>query len=371
MKGPHRILVVDDTAQNVRLLADILAARDYAVSTAASGREALEQLDKEMPDLVLLDVVMPEMSGYEVCRRIRENPVSRMVPVVLVTALDLDEERIKGIEAGADDFLPKPIRVTELLARVRSLLRIRDLHEQVRGHVVELARLNDTLEQRVAEQVMQIRSLERLKRFFSPQIADLIAGNRDELLKPHRRNVVVLFADLRGFTAFAQGAEPEDVMHVLREYHGVMGGLITEYGATLERFAGDGLMAFFNDPIEVPNPEERAVRMAIDMQAAASELLPRWLRLGHELGLGIGIANGYAMLGVIGFEHRWDYAAIGTVTNVAARLCAAANHGQILISDRLLATLGEFIESESVGELSLKGIRRPLATHNVLRLKSG
>jgi len=367
--GGYQILVVDDTPQNVRLLADLLAARGYAISTAASGAEALESVAKETPDLVLLDVVMPEISGYEVCRRIRKDPRTRMIPVVMVTALDPDEERIKGIEAGADDFLPKPIRTAELLARVRSLLRIRDLHEQVRRHADELASLNDTLERRVRDQVAEIRNLERLKRFFSPQIADLIAGERDDLLKPHRRNVVVLFADLRGFTAFSEAAEPEEVMQVLSEYHREMGPLIVRYGATLERFAGDGLMAFFNDPIEQADPEERAIRMALEMQEAVGECRRRWLRLGHDLGLGIGVTSGYAMLGVIGFEDRWDYAAIGTVTNVAARLCDAADHGQVLISDRLLAALEDRVESEPVGELPLKGIRRPLRTHNVLRLR--
>jgi class 3 adenylate cyclase len=362
----HKILVVDDTPHNVKLLADLFSAHGYAVSTAASGPEALERIGADLPDLVLLDVVMPGMDGYEVCRSIRERPETKLLPVVIVTALDPAEERLKGIEAGADDFLTKPIQMTEVLARTRSLLRIRDLHETVRRQASQLAEWNGKLEERVEQQVQELRRLERLKRFFSPQIAEVVAGDQTGLLQPHRRDVTVVFIDLRGFTSFTQLSEPEDLMTVLREYHAEMGRLIVEHEGTLERFTGDGIMIFFNDPFEVPNAEERAVRMAACMRTAADSLRERWKMLGADLGMGIGIASGFATVGLIGFEGRSDYAAIGTVTNQAARLCDAAQDGQILVCDRVLRRVETFVESTPVGELTLKGFHRPIVAHELL-----
>jgi len=371
MKTPAKILVVDDTPRNVKLLADLLTIKGYEVVTAISGREALGQVETERPDLVLLDVVMPEMSGYEVCRKIREIPETKMLPVVMVTALDPAEERIKGIEAGADDFLTKPINQAELLARVRSLLRIKQLHDTVQAQAAELADWNKTLQQRVEDQVSQLEKLGRLKRFFSPQLADLIvAGGAEDPLKTHRREVTVIFLDLRGFTAFAETAEPEEVMGVLREYHTAMGKLILEHEGTLERFTGDGMMIFFNDPVPVVNPAERAIRMALAMRAGVAELTAKWRKLGYELDFGVGIAQGYATIGGIGFEGRWDYGAIGTVTNLASRLCGEAKPSQILVSQRLLGSVEELVEVEPVGELSLKGFHRAITAHNVLRLKN-
>jgi len=371
VNSPAKILVVDDTPRNVKLLADLLAVKGYAVVTAISGHEALAQVEAERPDLVLLDVVMPEMSGYEVCRRIRENSATAMLPVVMVTALDPSEERIKGIEAGADDFLTKPINQAELLARARSLLRIKELYDTVQTQAAELANWNKTLQQRVEEQVSQLEQLGRLKRFFSPQLADLIvAGGAEDPLKTHRREVTVVFLDLRGFTAFAETAEPEEVMGVLREYHAEMGKLILEHEGTLERFTGDGMMVFFNDPVPVPNPAERAIRMALAMRERVKELIVRWRKLGYELDFGVGIAQGYATIGGIGFEGRWDYGAIGTVTNLASRLCGEAKPSQILVSQRLLGIVEELVEVEAVGELILKGFHRPVTAHNILGLKS-
>ena len=257
---PEKILVVDDVPVNVKLLGDLLPVKGYEVVTAANGTEALARVEKDRPGLVLLDVMMPGMSGYDVCRKIRENPVTAMLPVVMVTALDPTQERVKGIEAGADDFLTKPINQPELLARVKSLLRIKLLHD-------ELADWNRTLEQRVEQQLAQLDRLERLKRFFSPQLAELIvSGETEDPLKSHRREITVVFLDLRGFTAFAELAEPEEVMGVLREYHAGMGRLSLKHEGTLERFTGDGVMIFFNDPVPVPDAAERAVRMAVGMR---------------------------------------------------------------------------------------------------------
>ncbi len=364
MTTPAKILVVDDTPQNVKLLADLLAVKGYAVATASSGAEALEKVEKEQPDLVLLDVVMPEMSGYEVCRQIRDNRATAMLPVVMVTALDPAQERVKGIEAGADDFLTKPINRQELLARVKSLLRIKVLHD-------ELAEWNRTLEQRVQAQVGQLERLARLKRFFSPQLAEMIvSGDADDPLKSHRREITVVFLDLRGFTSFAETSEPEEVMGVLREYHTEMGRLILEHEGTLERFTGDGMMIFFNDPVPVSDAPERAVRMAVAMRQRVDELLVRWKKRGYDLDFGVGIAQGYATIGAIGFEGRLDYGAIGTVTNLAARLCGEAKAGQILISQRVYGAIEDSVEVEQLGGLTLKGFSKPVPAFNVVRLRT-
>jgi class 3 adenylate cyclase/CheY-like chemotaxis protein len=367
---PAKILVVDDTSKNVKLLADLLIVKGYSVVTAESGREALARLEAERPDLVLLDVVMPEMSGYEVCQKIRENPATQILPVIMVTALDPSEERVKGLDAGADDFLTKPINRAELLARVRSLLRIKELHDEVQTQAVELAQWNKDLEQRVQEQVSQLERLGRLKRFFSPQLADLIvSGDAEDPLKTHRRELTVVYLDLRGFTAFAESAEPEEVMEILHEYHAAMGKLILEYEATLEHFAGDGMMIFFNDPVPVENAAERAVRMVLVMRERVKELRVKWRKFGHDLDFGVGIAQGYATIGAIGFEGRWEYGAIGSVPNLSARLCGEAKSSEILVSQRVLASVEELVEAETMGELTLKGFHRPVPAYRVLGLK--
>jgi len=371
MNAVAKILVVDDTPQNVLLLADLLRSRGHTVVTAASGAEALRRIDDDAPDLVLLDVVMPDMSGYEVCRTIRANPATAILPVIMVTALDPAQERVKGLEAGADDFLAKPINQPELLARVRSLLRIKTLYDTVADQARELSEWNKTLEERVAEQVSQLDRLSRLKRFFSPQLADLIlAGDAEDPLKTHRREITVVFLDLRGFMAFAEMAEPEEIMGVLREYHAAIGALVLAHGGTLERFTGEGMMIFFNDPLPVPNPAERAVRMALEMRARVGELTAGWQKLGYELDVGVGIAQGYATLGAIGFEGRVDYGAIGPVTHLAARLCGEAKPGEILISRRLVSTVEELVQVEPVGELALKGFVKPVTAFNIVGLKS-
>lgn len=358
--APARILVVDDTPQNVKLLADILGAKGFAPSTAASGEEALAKVAAGAPDLVLLDIMMPGLSGYDVCRRLRSDPATALLPIVLVTSLDPHAERVKGLEAGADDFLQKPINQPELLARVRSLLRIKALQDEVGRQAAELRRWNATLQERVAEAVAEIGQLSKLKRFFSPPVAEAIVARGDALLAPHRRDICCAFLDLRGFTSFTDNAEPEEVMSVLAEFHAAMGPLITAHEGTVPHFAGDGILVFFNDPLPLADPCGAAAHMALAMQQAFVPLAARWRKLGHELGLGIGIARGYATLGAVGYEGRFDYSAIGSVVNLAARLCGEAKGGQVLVDRRAQASLEERFAFESLAPLTLKGFDRPV-----------
>ncbi len=370
MKNPARILVVDDTPANAKLLSDLLTYNGYEVVTAASGAEALGKVETGQPDLVLLDIIMPGMDGYEVCRTIRKNPATEILPVVMVTSLDPAEERINGLEAGADDFLAKPVDEHELLVRVRSLLRIKELYDTVQVQSAQLSEWNNTLEQRVQDQVEQLERLGRLKRFFSPQLAELIiAGGADDPLKAHRREVTVVSLDLRGFTAFTEVSEPEEVISILNEYHVEMSKLILEYEGTLEHFAGDGIMIIFNDPVLLTNPTERAVRMASAMRNRIAELKDKWQKSGHSLDCGFGIAHGYATIGAIGFEGRKDYCVVGSVANLAARLCTEAKGGQILISQKTLSKVEEIVETDSLDQLSLKGFSKPVAVFNVVAVR--
>jgi adenylate cyclase len=371
MSTPASILVVDDTPANVKLLVDVLSAKGYALSAAVYGEVALAKIATQAPDLVLLDIMMPGLSGYEVCRRIRADPATALLPVVLCTSLDPHQERINGIEAGADDFLSKPVNQQELFARVKSLLRVKALQDEVKAQSAQLALWNQTLEQRVREQLDQLERLGRLKSFFSPQLAEaIVAGGGEELLKTHRREISVVFIDLRGFTTFTDRAEPEEVMELLHAYHASMGRIVLEHGGTLERFAGDSVMVFFNDPVPVERPAEHAVRMALAMQAAFPALGDEWQKRGYELALGCGIAQGYATLGAIGFEGRWDYAAIGNVTNLASRLCAEASGGQILVDRKTMAKIEPLVDATPVGPLTLKGFTLPVPAFAVTRMTS-
>ncbi len=361
MSDSAKVLVVDDTPANVKLLADLLTLKGFGVATAANGEEALAKVAAEKPDLVLLDVMMPGLSGYDVCRRIRADPETALLPVVLVTSLDPQGERLKGIEAGADDFLSKPINQPELFARVRSLLRVKALQDEVRRQADELKQWNAKLEERVADQVSQVQRLSQLKRFFSPRVADaIVSAGEKSILSPHRREICYVFADLRGFTPFTDRAEPEEVEAVLRDYHATMGSIANAHDGTIDRFAGDGILIFFNDPFPVPEPGKRAAAMALAMQARFAPLRSQWQALGHDLDLGIGIALGFATLGAFGFEGRSDYSAIGSVVNLADRLCGEARGGETLIDRRTRAGLGDAADVEPAGPFALKGYAQPV-----------
>jgi adenylate cyclase len=371
VRTPPRILIVDDNPTNVKVLQTRLAAEGYEILTAADGEEGLAAARQHTPDLILLDVMMPKLDGFEVCRRLRADAAFPFTPIIMVTAMADSKDVIAGLEAGGDEYLTKPVDHAALAARVRSMLRIKRLHDTVETLAAEVKEWNASLERRVAEQVGELERVGRLRRFFSPQLAELIVnGGTDDPLKSHRREITVVFLDLRGFTAFAEVAEPEEVMGVLREYYQVTGKLILEYEGTLEHFTGDGITILFNDPVPIPNPAERAVRMALMIRERVGRMAEDWVKRGYELSLGIGIAQGFATIGAVGFEGRWDYSAIGTVTNLAARLCGEVPGDQILIAQRVYAGVETLVEVEPQEVLTLKGFRRPVIAYRVRGLKT-
>ena len=364
-----RILVVDDVPENVRLLQAVLQAHGYDVVSATDGRAALELAGSAKPDLVLLDVLMPQPDGYAVCRSLREQEETAVLPVIMLTASE-GSEKTNAIEAGADDFIQKPFNRDELLTRIRSLLRIKRYHDTIKAQAAELLELNRTLEERVRTQLEELERLQRLRRFLSPQLADaLVSSGDDSILHSHRRQVAMFFADLRGWTSFVDAVEPEELMRVLGEFHGTIGGLVRRFDATVGFIEGDGVQLFFNDPIEIPDAALRAVRLGCALREEMAELTPRWRKRGYDLDFGAGIALGYATCGEVGFEGRSDYAAIGAVTNLASRLADEATDGQILITQRLYAEVEDDIEVDSVGEFTLKGFQRPVAAFNVVSVR--
>lgn len=379
MRTPPRLLIVDDEPMNLDILQTRLTVHGYEILTATNGEEALEVAIAQQPDLILLDIMMPKIDGIDVCRRLKADASLPFMPIILVTAKADSKDVVAGLEAGAEEYLTKPIDQAALVARVKSMLRVKALHDTVQeqaarleAQAMQLAEWNRTLEQRVQEQLAELQRVGRLKRFFSPQLAELIVSSGgDKLLESHRREITVVFCDLRGFTAFSETAEPEEVMGVLREYHTALGVLIFRFEGTLEHFAGDGIMVFFNDPLPCRDHETQAVTMAVAMRQQMSELTAGWRKRGHQLGFGVGIAQGYATLGMIGFEGRIEYGAIGPVTNLAARLCSEAQNGQILISQRVYAAVEKLVKGEPARELSLKGFHKPVLTFNVVGMREG
>ena len=330
---------------------------------SASARAALERSTIHIPDAQADPEFTYGAKDFEAVRTVLAVPILKgadLLGVMILNRLEVrpfSDQQIVLVETFAD-------QAAIAIENVRLL-------EELRERTEEVEKLNQQLEQRVADQVGEIERMSRLRRFLPPQVADLIvASGSEKQLESHRREITALFCDLRGFTGFSESADPEDVMALLREYHEAIGESIIKYSGTLERYAGDGVMVVFNDPVPVENPALQAVLMALEMRDAIAALTETWHRWGHDIGFGIGIAHGFATLGTIGFEGRFDYAAIGTVSNVASRLCDEAKPGQILISPRVLTKVENAVTVEPVGEFALKGIRRPLAAYNVVAATS-
>lgn len=369
--GEVTILVADDTPANARLLEGMLEPRGYRVVIAQDGLSALEMVRTKRPNLVLLDVQMPDIDGYEVCRRIRSDPETATLPVVMVTA-SVGHERLQALEAGADDFVTKPFNQAELLARIRSLVRVGEYQERIQSQAAELEKLNRTLQERVDAQIEEMERLRRLQRFVSPQVAEAImSAGSDDPVAFHRAEIAVIFLDLRGFTAFTGNAEPEESAELMAQYHELVGELVTRFNATVGHFAGDGIMLFFNDPVPCDEPALTAVRMALEIRERMTELIESFRRRGHELGCGTGIAFGYATVGEMGFEGRRDYGAIGSVCNLASRLCDEAHDGQILVGQRVRAAIEGRIEVQSAGLLAVKGFPSPVEAWSVVGALDG
>ena len=368
MRTPPRILVVDDNPLNVDILKSRLTAHGYDIVTAADGEAALAAVHAAEPDLILLDVMMPKLDGIEVCRRLRADAAAPFVPIILVTAKTDSKDVVSGLEAGADEYLTKPVDQAALVARVKSMLRIKSLHDTVQAQTGQLAEWNRTLERRVVDQVAQLDRLARLRRFLPPQIAEMVVSSGEStLLESHRRQITVLVCDLDGFSAFAETTDPEDVMTLLREYHAGIGRVIADHGGMLQHFLGDGVMVVFGAPVACDDPTARAVRLAVTMREAVDDLQAGWRKRGHDLGFSVGVDHGYATIGIVGVEPRMDYTAVGRVPNLAVRLCGEAGDREILVSQRAFTTVEPLVEADEPREYSARG-KRPVIARNVRAL---
>jgi class 3 adenylate cyclase len=362
MTNPSISLVVDDSRVNRLVLVRQLATLGLEAMEAENGLDALD-LMRAHPgvfDVVLLDVLMPGLDGYGTLEAMKADEATRHVPVLIVSAVEELDSVVRCIELGATDYLTKPINHRVLEARISASLAAKRLRDLELEHIEQQRTLTETIERQKTE----------LSRFLSPQITALISSAEGErMLSGHRRQITVAFCDLRGFTTFAEQADPEELLGVLGEYHRMIGEAIVAHGGTLEHFAGDGVMVFFNDPISQDDHVERAVRMAVEMRDRFAALAASWRKRGYELGFGVGIAVGYATLGRIGFEGRYDYGAIGNVVILASRLSSQATANQILLSQRAAGMVEEIVDVESVGELQIKGLSRPVSASNVLVLR--
>jgi len=355
-------LVVDDSRVNRLVLTRQLSVLGLEVLEAENGIEALDLVRAHASaiDVVLLDVIMPELDGYDTLAAMKADDATRHIPVIIVSGVEELDSVVRCIELGATDYLTKPINPRVLEARLNASLAAKRLRDLELEHIEQQRMLTETIDRQKTE----------LSRFLSPQISALISSPEGEqLLAGHRRMITVAFCDLRGFTSFAEQADPEEMLGVLGEYHHMIGESIVRHSGTLEHFAGDGVMVFFNDPIVQEDHVERAVRMAVEMRSRFEDLGAGWRKRGYELGFGIGIAVGYATLGRIGFEGRYDYGAIGNVVILASRLSSQAAANQILLSQRAAGMVEEIVDVESVGELQIKGLSRPVSASNVLVLR--
>lgn len=372
-----KILLVEDSRATSLVLSSLLREQGHEVANAENGAVAVEAFAKGRFDVILMDIEMPVLDGFRATERIRELERAQRwawTPVIFLTASDTPDNLVTAIRAGGDDFIAKGVSESVLAAKMQAMLRIAALRQQLEqalqtteAQAQELVAWNHELERRVADGVAQIERLNRLRRFFSPAVADLLlSGDADDPLRPHRREIVVMFLDLRGYTAFTEAHGPDEVMRVLGEFHQAMGSRIMAFGGTLERFAGDGMMIFFNDPVAIPQPARVAARLALDMLHAREALQALWQARGYMLDMGIGIARGEATIGGIGFEGRRDYGAIGRVTNLAARLCADARGGEVLVDAGIATDLDGEYPLRSLGERNFKGFAQPLACYALL-----
>ncbi len=366
-----KILVVDDDWDVGATICDLVQVHGYNVTYAASATAALEYLKENDVDLVISDVRMPEIDGFEFCRRARKLWSNEFVPIILLTGNEIEFEIVKGLDAGADDFIMKPPRPAELFAKIRALLRLRILQQKNKEQAELLSQWNRDLESRVQIQVSELQRLERFRRFFSPHVAELIvADDSEKRLGTHRREITSLFIDLRGFTAFAESSSPDAVMNVLNEFYAVVGGIAMSFDATVGSLTGDGMMFFFNDPVELENHRLQAVKMAVQLRSKVRELTLRWKSEGHRLGFGIGLAEGQATIGGLGFNAYWTYTVVGSTVNLAARLCAEARDGEILISDRFRSLVDGFVQVEPYGIRSFKGFSDGVIVFNVTNISA-
>ena len=355
------VLVVDDDPLNRQLLSMSIGHLGHVVIEAGNGREAVAQLADHAVDVVLTDIEMPEMDGYALLEHRSGDDRLKAIPFIVISGVEEMASIIQCIGLGAEDYLPKPFDPVLLHARLGATLDKKRMTD-------ELQQLNEHLAERVDEKVAEVERLNSLRRFVSPQLAQALADGGDGILASHRREITAFFCDLRGFTAFSETAEPEEVMDVLHEFHDAVGPIIFDHQGTIAQFTGDGLLVFFNDPVQVEDPAWNAVQLAVAMRDRTGELSAEWKRRGHDLELGIGIAVGYATCGEIGFDGRTEYTAIGTVVNLSARVCGIAAGGQILVTNKVLLAVDDRVQSTSLGDTEFKGISRPVPIHEIIAL---
>jgi adenylate cyclase len=356
------VLVVDDDPLNRQLLSMSIGHLGHEVIEAANGLEAIDALGEHDVDVVLTDIEMPAMDGYALLQHRHEDDRLRAIPFIVISGVDEMASVIRCIGLGAEDYLPKPFDPVLLHARLGASLDRKRMTD-------ELHQLNEHLADRVDEKVAEVERLNSLRRFVSPQLAEALAAGGEEILASHRREITAFFCDLRGFTAFSETAEPEEVMDVLNEFHHAVGPMIFEHDGTIAQFTGDGMLVFFNDPVTLEDPAWNAVRLAVAMRDRTADLTAEWKRRGHDLQLGIGIAVGYATCGEIGFDRRTEYTAIGTVVNLSARVCAIAAGGQILVTNKVLAAVEERVESIPMGDVEFKGLSRPVPIVEIVAVR--
>ncbi|MGE0616841.1 MAG: response regulator [Bacteriovoracia bacterium] len=365
---PIICVVDDDTALN-RGLCELLEENGYQTISFASATQFVNQ-HQENPvacELVISDINMPGLSGYDLCQTVRQSGAPEHLPIILITGNNAVEEKTKGLDFGADDFISKPFRPTELLAKIRSLLKIRSEQKNTLAHLSTVQSENQGLVHKLQAEIKRSQQVGTLMSFFSPKVAELLTSdNAHSILRRHRTEVSVLFVDLRGFTAFSEVAEPEDVLGVLEAYYKAVGTISLRHGGTLGHLAGDGIMIFLNDPETIADHQAVAVRMALEIRAALEKQREQWKKRDFDLDFGMGLADGYATIGGIGFEHFWQYSVIGTVANLSARLCHEAKGGQILVSQRFFSSLEAFFSGQAVGNLEFKGIHKPISVYNIV-----